>query len=65
MYVELVIYFSWSGEYLFTPGSIVKHQRELYKAEGLVCIASEPGNNAHMRFQVKSDMILLVYHHSF
>ncbi|ODM95140.1 Transmembrane protein [Orchesella cincta] len=43
---------SWSGEFLFTPGSIVKHQRELYKAEGLLCIASEPGNNAHMRFQL-------------
>jgi hypothetical protein len=44
--------FRWTGEYLFLPGAIVKHQRELYKAEGLLCVASEPGNSAHIRFQV-------------
>jgi hypothetical protein len=42
----------WTGETVFAPGSIVKHQRELFKAEGLLCVASEPGNPVHLRFQV-------------
>lgn len=41
----------WSAELVFPPGAIVKHQRELYKAEGLICAASEPGNVTHQRFQ--------------
>lgn len=43
---------SWYNDNLFPPGSIVKHQRELYKAEGVLCVASEPGNPVHQRFQV-------------
>ena len=44
---------SWHPDHPpFPPGSIVKHQRELFKAEGYVPITSEPGNQFHSRFHV-------------
>jgi len=43
---------TWLGDSIFPPGSVVKHQRELYKAEGIRSTASEPGNSTHQKFEV-------------
>ncbi|KAJ8675443.1 hypothetical protein QAD02_011229 [Eretmocerus hayati] len=40
---------SWSETVLWPHGSIVKHNKELYRSEGL-CTAAEPGNSSHNRF---------------
>ncbi|CAG7728703.1 unnamed protein product [Allacma fusca] len=59
---------SWHPDHPpFPPGSIVKHQRELFKAEGYVPITSEPGNQTHTRFHLifsgsSFPRLLLGYH---
>ncbi|KAL1131675.1 hypothetical protein AAG570_011288 [Ranatra chinensis] len=39
----------WAESTLWHQGALVKHCKELYKAEG-ISNAAEPGNNAHTRF---------------
>ncbi|XP_063242588.1 transmembrane protein 39A [Bacillus rossius redtenbacheri] len=39
----------WAESTLWHQGALVKHCKELYKAEG-VCNAAEPGNQTHNRF---------------
>jgi hypothetical protein len=41
----------WADTTLWHQGALVKHCKELYKAEG-ISNAAEPGNNAHLRFYV-------------
>lgn len=47
----------WNDAVLWPHGSIVRHNREIYRSEGL-CTAAEPGNLFHTRFYVR-DFILL------
>lgn len=46
---NLVYVQSWNDTVLWPHGSIVKHNREFYRSEGL-CTAAEPGNPNHYRF---------------
>jgi len=46
----------WNETVLWPHGSIVRHNREIYRSEGL-CTAAEPGNPHHSRFYVR-DFIL-------
>lgn len=39
----------WNDTILWPHGSLVKHNKELYRSEGL-CTAAEPGNSSHYRF---------------
>ncbi|XP_015604761.1 transmembrane protein 39A isoform X2 [Cephus cinctus] len=39
----------WNDSILWPHGSLVKHNKELYRSEGL-CTAAEPGNSSHHRF---------------
>ncbi|XP_043269249.1 transmembrane protein 39A isoform X2 [Venturia canescens] len=39
----------WNDAVLWPHGSLVKHNKELYRSEGL-CTAAEPGNSSHYRF---------------
>ncbi|XP_012255913.2 transmembrane protein 39A isoform X2 [Athalia rosae] len=39
----------WNDSVLWPHGSLVKHNKELYRSEGL-CTAAEPGNSSHYRF---------------
>ncbi|XP_012542292.1 transmembrane protein 39A-A [Monomorium pharaonis] len=39
----------WNEAVLWPHGSIVKHNREIYRSEGL-CTAAEPGNSTHSKF---------------
>ncbi|XP_011879274.1 PREDICTED: transmembrane protein 39A isoform X2 [Vollenhovia emeryi] len=39
----------WNDAVLWPHGSIVRHNREIYRSEGL-CTAAEPGNPAHSKF---------------
>ncbi|XP_019696493.1 transmembrane protein 39A-A isoform X2 [Harpegnathos saltator] len=39
----------WNDAVLWPHGSIVRHNREIYRSEGL-CTAAEPGNTDHSRF---------------
>ncbi|XP_034940123.1 transmembrane protein 39A [Chelonus insularis] len=39
----------WSDNVIWPHGSLVKHNKELYRSEGL-CTAAEPGNSSHNRF---------------
>ncbi|XP_011685374.1 PREDICTED: transmembrane protein 39A isoform X2 [Wasmannia auropunctata] len=39
----------WNDAILWPDGSIVRHNREIYRSEGL-CTAAEPGNLNHSRF---------------
>lgn len=48
---------SWADSTLWHQGALVKHCKELYKAEG-ISNAAEPGNSSHTRFYVS---ILLNY----
>lgn len=41
----------WNDAILWPHGSIVRHNREIYRSEGL-CTAAEPGNSNHYRFHV-------------
>lgn len=41
----------WNDSVLWPHGSLVKHNKELYRSEGL-CTAAEPGNSSHYRFHV-------------
>ncbi|XP_014208649.1 transmembrane protein 39A [Copidosoma floridanum] len=40
---------SWNDGILWPHGSVVRHNKELYRSEGL-CTAAEPGNPTHHRF---------------
>ncbi|XP_014297600.1 transmembrane protein 39A isoform X1 [Microplitis demolitor] len=40
---------SWNDSTLWPHGSIVKHNKEFYRSNGL-CTAAEPGNSSHYRF---------------
>ncbi|XP_001605402.1 transmembrane protein 39A [Nasonia vitripennis] len=40
---------SWNDAVLWPHGSLVRHNKELYRSEGL-CTAAEPGNSSHYRF---------------
>ncbi|XP_011165741.1 transmembrane protein 39A isoform X2 [Solenopsis invicta] len=44
MYVQ-----PWNEAVLWPHGSIVRHNREIYRSKGL-CTAAEPGNSAHSKF---------------
>lgn len=44
-------YNPWSNSVLWPQGALVKHNRELYRAEG-VTNAAEPGNTTHARLYV-------------
>lgn len=48
----------WNEMVLWPHGSIVRHNREIYRSEGL-CTAAEPGNLNHYRFHVR-DLTLSV-----
>ncbi|XP_015512102.1 transmembrane protein 39A isoform X1 [Neodiprion pinetum] len=39
----------WNDAVLWPHGSLVKHNKELYRSDGL-CTAAEPGNSSHYRF---------------
>ncbi|XP_011638308.1 transmembrane protein 39A isoform X1 [Pogonomyrmex barbatus] len=41
----------WNDAVLWPHGSIVEHNEEIYRSEGL-CTAAEPGNSNHSRFYV-------------
>ncbi|KAL0110040.1 hypothetical protein PUN28_013578 [Cardiocondyla obscurior] len=41
----------WNDSVLWPNGSIVRHNREIYRSEGL-CTAAEPGNLLHAKFYV-------------
>lgn len=43
--------YNWIGEQLWPSGSLVRHSRELYRAQGTLN-AAEPGNPTHARFHV-------------
>ncbi|KAG5305600.1 T39AB protein, partial [Acromyrmex insinuator] len=45
----------WNETVLWPHGSIVRHNREIYRSEGL-CTAAEPGNLSHSRFYIKFDI---------
>ncbi|XP_033216276.1 transmembrane protein 39A isoform X2 [Belonocnema kinseyi] len=40
---------TWNDSVLWPHGSLVKHNKEMYRSEGL-CTAAEPGNSSHYRF---------------
>ena len=42
---------AWNDAVLWPHGSLVRHNKELYRSEGL-CTAAEPGNSGHYRFYV-------------
>lgn len=44
-------YNPWSSSVLWPQGALVKHNRELYRAEGITN-AAEPGNTTHARLHV-------------
>lgn len=44
-------YNPWSNSVLWPQGALVKHNRELYRAEGITN-AAEPGNTTHARLHV-------------
>lgn len=48
--------FNWVGETLWPFGSLVRHSRELYRAQGTYN-AAEPGNTTHARFHVSMHYI--------
>ena len=41
----------WDESTLWSPGALVRHSKDLYKAEG-IATAAEPGNAMHGRFYV-------------
>lgn len=45
------MFFRWADSTLWQQGTLVKHCKELYKAEG-ISNAAEPGNSSHTRFYV-------------
>lgn len=51
-------YNPWSNSVLWPQGALVKHNRELYRAEG-VTNAAEPGNTTHARLYVSMFKFLL------
>ena len=51
---------TWNDSVLWPHGSLVKHNKELYRSEGL-CTAAEPGNSSHYRFHVSKYMVLCFY----
>jgi len=46
----------WADSTLWHQGALVKHCRDLYKAEG-ISNAAEPGNQAHARFYVSKEIV--------
>lgn len=42
---------NWNDNVLWPHGSIVKHNKEIYRSEG-ICTTAEPGNSNHFRFYV-------------
>lgn len=48
---------SWADSTLWHQGALVKHCKELYKAEG-ISNAAEPGNSSHTRFYVSILLII-------
>jgi len=46
----------WNDTILWPHGSIVRHNRGIYRSEGL-CTAAEPGNLYHYRFHVSNYFI--------
>ncbi|XP_017889783.1 transmembrane protein 39A isoform X1 [Ceratina calcarata] len=42
---------AWNESVLWPDGSVVRHNREIYRSEGL-CTAAEPGNSNHYRFYI-------------
>lgn len=42
---------SWTDTILWQQGALVKHKKELFRAEGITN-AAEPGNSAHCRFYI-------------
>ncbi|XP_023337791.1 transmembrane protein 39A isoform X2 [Eurytemora carolleeae] len=55
-------YSTWSPATMWPGGSIVRHGKDLYKAEGTVN-AGEPGNNHHIRYYYMfSDPSILIHY---
>ena len=51
-------YNSWNATILWPQGALVKHTRELYRAEGITN-AAEPGNTTHSRLYVSQFKYLI------
>lgn len=45
------VFYRWDESTLWSQGALVRHSKDLYKAEG-VATAAEPGNSMHCRFYV-------------
>jgi hypothetical protein len=50
------VFIRWADSTLWHQGALVKHCRELYKAEGITN-AAEPGNQTHARFYVSAENV--------
>lgn len=48
---HLPVAYNWASDTLWPHAALVRHSRELYKAQG-VYNAAEPGNSMHARFHV-------------
>lgn len=51
--LTLSYFLRWDESTLWSQGTLVRHSKDLYKAEG-IATAAEPGNSVHGRFYVSS-----------
>lgn len=58
--ILLLCIIRWAESTLWHQGALVKHCKELYKAEG-ISNAAEPGNPTHTRFYVSIIILFILF----
>lgn len=53
-----IVFPRWSESTIWNQGALVKHSKELFKAEG-ISNAAEPGHSAHSRFYVRDNFFCM------